>query len=74
MKGKEATFNVSDIMRRRLTITGSTLRNRDPAFKAQLAAEIKKKCMAFDRRQSDKTCYLVSERKLIIYSISITCG
>ncbi len=42
MKGKEATFNVSDIMRRRLTITGSTLRNRDPAFKAQLAAEIEK--------------------------------
>ncbi|MEJ7680242.1 MAG: NAD(P)H-quinone oxidoreductase [Segetibacter sp.] len=42
MKGTEAVFNVSDIMRRRLTITGSTLRNRDPEFKAQLAAEIEK--------------------------------
>lgn len=42
MKGAEAVLNVSDIMRRRLTITGSTLRNRDPKFKAQLAAEIEK--------------------------------
>lgn len=29
-------------MRRRLTITGSTLLNCDPCFKAQLAAEIEK--------------------------------
>lgn len=42
MKGAEAAFNVFDIMRRRLTITGSTLRNRDPEFKAQLAVDIKK--------------------------------
>jgi len=42
MKGAEAALNVSEIMRRRLTITGSTLRNRDPHFKAQLAAEIEK--------------------------------
>lgn len=42
MKGAEAAINVSDIMRRRLIITGSTLRNRDPEFKAQLAAEIEK--------------------------------
>jgi NADPH2:quinone reductase len=42
MKGGELALNVSDIMHRRLTITGSTLRNRDPQFKAQLAAEIEK--------------------------------
>jgi NADPH:quinone reductase len=42
MKGNEATFNVHDVMRRRLTITGSTLRNREISFKAQLAAEVEK--------------------------------
>ncbi|HLL42002.1 MAG TPA: NAD(P)H-quinone oxidoreductase [Segetibacter sp.] len=42
MKGSDAALNVLDIMRRRLTITGSTLRNRNPEFKAQLAAEIEK--------------------------------
>lgn len=31
------------IMRKRLTVTGSTLRNRDAGFKAALAAEIKEK-------------------------------
>jgi NADPH2:quinone reductase len=40
MKGGESAFNVSDIMRRRLTITGSTLRNRESEFKSQLAAEV----------------------------------
>src|SRR5215210_518393 len=42
LKGSQADLNVLDIMRRRLTITGSTLRNRNPDFKAQLAAEIEK--------------------------------
>ena len=42
MKGGEAAFKVSDIMQKRLTITGSTLRNREPEFKAQLAAEVEK--------------------------------
>jgi putative PIG3 family NAD(P)H quinone oxidoreductase len=42
MKGGEAVFNVADIMRGRLTITGSTLRNREPEFKAKLAADIEK--------------------------------
>jgi NADPH2:quinone reductase len=42
MKGANADFNISEIMRRRLTITGSTLRNREPEFKTQLAAEIEK--------------------------------
>lgn len=43
MKGAEATFNVTEMMRRRLTITGSTLRIRDDEFKAKLAAEIEEK-------------------------------
>lgn len=42
MKGGEGTFKVGDIMQRRLTITGSTLRNREPTFKTQLAAEVEK--------------------------------
>ncbi|HWJ29529.1 MAG TPA: NAD(P)H-quinone oxidoreductase [Flavisolibacter sp.] len=42
MKGGHSEFNVSDIMRRRLTITGSTLRNRDVDFKSALAREIEK--------------------------------
>jgi NADPH:quinone reductase len=42
MKGNDAAINVHDIMRRRLTITGSTLRNRQVSFKAQLAAEVEK--------------------------------
>ncbi|MDQ6812654.1 MAG: NAD(P)H-quinone oxidoreductase [Bacteroidota bacterium] len=42
MKGGDCAFKVSDIMRKRLTITGSTLRNREPAFKAHLAAEVEK--------------------------------
>jgi putative PIG3 family NAD(P)H quinone oxidoreductase len=42
MKGGSAQMNVLDIMRRRLTITGSTLRNRDVTFKSQLATEVEK--------------------------------
>ncbi len=42
MKGSDASFNIMDMMRRRLTITGSTLRNRDIAFKGALAAEVEK--------------------------------
>lgn len=40
MAGARAEFNVRDIMARRLTITGSTLRNRESKFKSELAAEI----------------------------------
>lgn len=43
MKGAEGSLNITDIMRRRLTITGSTLRNREAEFKASLAAEIEDK-------------------------------
>ncbi|MCC2546261.1 NAD(P)H-quinone oxidoreductase [Hymenobacter sp. BT175] len=40
MRGFNAGFNALDIMRRRLTITGSTLRPRSAEFKAALAAAV----------------------------------
>jgi NADPH2:quinone reductase len=40
--GRNGSFDVRDIMQRRLTITGSTLRNRDPEFKAALASEVER--------------------------------
>jgi putative PIG3 family NAD(P)H quinone oxidoreductase len=42
MQGSKGTFDAIDVMRRRLTITGSTLRNRDAEFKAQLAADVQR--------------------------------
>ncbi|MEO6818523.1 MAG: NAD(P)H-quinone oxidoreductase [Ginsengibacter sp.] len=42
MKGGEMDLNIRDIMKKRLLITGSTLRNRDIAFKSDLANEIEK--------------------------------
>ena len=42
MKGSNAEFDVKDIMKRRLTITGSTLRARENEFKSALAAEVEK--------------------------------
>jgi NADPH2:quinone reductase len=42
MEGAEAEFNVLQVMTRRLTITGSTLRSRDRAFKTALAAEVER--------------------------------
>jgi putative PIG3 family NAD(P)H quinone oxidoreductase len=42
MRGREATIDISRIMARRLTITGSMLKPRDTAFKAALAADIEK--------------------------------
>jgi NADPH:quinone reductase len=42
MRGDNATIKLSQIMRRRLTITGSTLRIRDSAFKAEIANNLKK--------------------------------
>lgn len=38
--GKEATIPLSDILRRRVTITGSTLRPRCAAFKGEVAREL----------------------------------
>ena len=42
LKGGRADFNAQDLMARRLTLTGSTLRGRDRAFKAALAAEVER--------------------------------
>ncbi|SHL88424.1 NAD(P)H-quinone oxidoreductase [Hymenobacter psychrotolerans] len=42
MQGAKAEFNALDVMRRRLTITGSTLRPRSADFKAALAAEVER--------------------------------
>jgi len=42
MKGSKAEFDAINLMRRRLTITGSTLRNRDAVFKTQLTADVQK--------------------------------
>ncbi|WP_374944310.1 NAD(P)H-quinone oxidoreductase [Sphingomonas sp.] len=39
-RGLEATIPIFEVMRRRLTITGSTLRGRDGAFKALVADEL----------------------------------
>ncbi len=40
MKGNQVRLNISDIMQKRLIITGSTLRSRDISFKTALAKEI----------------------------------
>src|SRR6202000_857210 len=39
--GAKAEVNLNDILRRRLTITGSTLRPRPVEFKAKIAAQLK---------------------------------
>ena len=41
MKGDETTVKLSQIMRKRLTITGSTLRARNKDFKSSIAAKLK---------------------------------
>jgi len=40
--GTQATFDAGLVLRKRLTVTGSTLRPRPVAFKAQIAASLKK--------------------------------
>ena len=42
MRGGKGEFNALEVMRRRLSITGSTLRPRSADFKAALAAEVEK--------------------------------
>ena len=42
MRGPRAEFNALDLMQRRLTLTGSTLRPRSADFKAALAAEVER--------------------------------
>lgn len=41
--GAKAEVNLSDVLRRRLTITGSTLRPRSIDFKAKIAAQLKER-------------------------------
>jgi putative PIG3 family NAD(P)H quinone oxidoreductase len=41
-RGPKAEISLWDVMRKRLTLTGSTLRARSPAFKAALAAELRR--------------------------------
>lgn len=40
--GSKATIDTNQLMRRRLTITGSTLRPRSPAFKTEIARSLQK--------------------------------
>lgn len=42
MRGGLSQINALDIMRKRLTLTGSTLRNREVEFKSRLAKEVEK--------------------------------
>lgn len=42
MKGEETAIRLSSIIRRRLTITGSTLRARDVGFKSGLTSQVEK--------------------------------
>lgn len=42
MKGTKVFLNIAQIMQKRLTLSGSTLRNRDATFKEQLATEVEK--------------------------------
>ena len=42
MKGNKVELNITKMMQKRITITGSTLRSRDAAFKTSLAIDIYK--------------------------------
>ena len=42
MRGAKVSLNIAQVMQKRLTLSGSTLRNRDVTFKAKLAAEVEK--------------------------------
>jgi putative PIG3 family NAD(P)H quinone oxidoreductase len=64
MKGAEVSLNILQIMQRRLTISGSTLRSRDTDFKAQLAEEIERKVWPLIKKKKFKPIvriYLYSE-------------
>ncbi len=42
MRGRKGVIDISEIMSKRLVVTGSMLKPRDTAFKTQLAAEVEK--------------------------------
>lgn len=46
-RGVAAELNILDVMRRRLTLTGSTLRPRDTAFKGLVADELRREVWPF---------------------------
>lgn len=46
-RGATAELNIMDVMRRRLTLTGSTLRPRSAAFKGAVADEIRRNVWSF---------------------------
>ena len=46
-RGATAELNIMDVMRRRLTLTGSTLRPRSVAFKSAVADELKRNVWSF---------------------------
>jgi len=46
-RGATAELNIMDVMRRRLTLTGSTLRPRSAGFKSAVADEIKRNAWSF---------------------------
>ena len=45
--GSKATIDLNHVMRRRLTVTGSTLRPRPVAFKAAIAAQLRERRESF---------------------------
>ena len=42
--GMSATIDLGDVLRRRLTITGSTLRPRSVEEKGAIAADLRRRC------------------------------
>jgi NADPH2:quinone reductase len=42
MRGRNATIDISEIMRKRIILTGSMLKPRDTAFKSALATEVER--------------------------------
>ena len=48
--GAKAEINLNEVLRRRLTVTGSTLRPRPIEFKAKVAAQLKSGCGRTSKR------------------------
>jgi NADPH:quinone reductase-like Zn-dependent oxidoreductase len=54
MKGSTSAVSVRDIMQKRLTVTGSTLRSRDAAFKAELTRAVEENVWPVIERKAFK--------------------
>lgn len=60
MEGNTVSLNIMQMMRKRLSITGSTLRNREPEFKTALTADILEKVWPmFEKGQYNPTIFKV---------------